>query len=289
MNTTTGKNTLPSEDIDLLSLIERIVLFLRKYKWTYLVAILVGTGLGFATYLQKPKVYKSRLILHSFTLSNLDYIQVISNWNSLLQSGENEVLASSLGLPPETVGKVEQMKGIEIQKVFTPNNPHGFYVDVFVTDNEILDDLQAGILRGLGNVDFIKKEVTIKKENLQKLIRDVGTELGKLDSTKSKIESMLNSRGGQTSSMIVDISGLNKQRIELNEKLLAYQKDIQFTTAVQVLQGFSKFSKPAGPRLSVWLGLGFIAGLVVASLVTASISIWRRVQYRLRQHNITQS
>ena len=154
------KTTLPAEDIDLLALTQRIILFFRKYKWLFLVSAIVGLAFGYLTYLQMPKVYKSRLILHSFTLSNLDYIQVIDNWNSLIKKGEHTALAQTMNTDPAVLRKVNQLKGTEIQRVFTASNPNGFYIDVFVTDTAVLDELQAGILTGLENIDYIKKQLT---------------------------------------------------------------------------------------------------------------------------------
>ena len=275
------KTTLPAEDIDLLALTQRIILFFRKYKWLFLVSAIVGLAFGYLTYLQMPKVYKSRLILHSFTLSNLDYIQVIDNWNSLIKKGEHTALAQTMNTDPAVLRKVNQLKGTEIQRVFTASNPNGFYIDVFVTDTAVLDELQAGILTGLENIDYIKKQLTIKKSNLQQLIAQVESEIVKLDSTKSSVEAIIRNRSGHASSMIIDVSGLNKQLIELNEKLLFYKQDIQFTTAVQVLQGFSKFGKPAGPRLVVWLGLGFIIFMAIAWV----IAFFTSIREKLRVYN----
>ncbi|HEX7845609.1 MAG TPA: hypothetical protein VF476_07365, partial [Chitinophagaceae bacterium] len=65
MSTNPPHADLPAEDIDLLALVERLVLFLRKNKWTFLIAILLGLAFGFATWLKLPKVYKSRLVLQS--------------------------------------------------------------------------------------------------------------------------------------------------------------------------------------------------------------------------------
>ena len=275
------KTTLPAEDIDLLALTQRIILFFRKYKWLFLVSAIMGLAFGYLTYLQMPKVYKSRLILHSFTLSNLDYIQVIDNWNSLIKKSEHTALAQTMNTDPAVLRKVNQLKGTEIQRVFTASNPNGFYIDVFVTDTAVLDELQAGILTGLENIDYIKKQLTIKKSNLQQLIAQVESEIVKLDSTKSSVEAIIRNRSGHASSMIIDVSGLNKQLIELNEKLLFYKQDIQFTTAVQVLQGFSKFGKPAGPRLVVWLGLGFIIFMAIAWV----IAFFTSIREKLRVYN----
>ncbi len=283
MNTTADRSNQPSDDIDLLLLAEKTILFFRRYKWLYGSSVLIGLLLGFLTCLNMPKVYKSRLILHSFTLSNLDYIHVINNWNSLLKGGEHKLLSISLGMPVISLGKVKQIKATEIQKVFTPNNPNGFYVDVFVTNNNVLEELQAGILTGLENVDFIKKQLAIKKENLGRLIHEVSKEIEKLDSTKSRIETMLAVNSNRTTSLIIDISGLNKQRIELNEKLLYYQQDLRMTSAVQVLQGFSHFSKPAGPNLVVWLGLGFLGGAAIAFILSTLHHLRKRLKNRLAQ------
>ncbi len=280
MNTNSNNPGNPPEDIDLLALIERTVLFFRKYKWIFLVAVILGLGGGFLTWLKLPRVYKSRMILHSFTLSNQDYIEVVNNWNSLLGKGDMEILASSFGIPRDVLGKVKQIKGNEIQKVFTATNPNGFYIDVFVTDHRILGELQKGILSGFENVDMVKKQLTTKKQNLRILITEVEREIHKLDSAKSNIETVISGKGGYSSSVIIDISGLNRQLIEMNEKLLGYKQDLEFSTAVQVLQGFSEFSNPAGPKLLVWLGLGLLAALSVAYVLSLYLSIKEKLKSR---------
>lgn len=285
MSERTSRTDIPSEDIDLLALTERSIIFFRKYYKLFIIAVAAGLGLGFFTWLRLPTVYKSRLVIHSYTLSNLDYIQVVSNWNRLLKGGENDLLASSLGISPQSIGKVKEIKGVEIQKIFTPNNPNGFYIDVFVTDNAVLDELQKGILTGFENVDFIKKQLVIKKENLNTLIAQVAAEIAKLDSTRDKVTSMLGNGNGHSSSLIVDISGLNKQRIDLNEKLLYLQQDLKLASAVQVIQGFSKFNKPAGPNKIVWLGLGLIGGLAFAFIFTIIHSTKEKLKKRALQTN----
>lgn len=268
------------EDIDLLVLIERIILFFRRYKWIFLSATILGLAAGYLVCSSLPKVYKSRLILHSFSLSNQDYIQVVDNWNSLFKKKEYDLLAVSFGMPQDMLSRVKEMKGNEIQKVFTAANPNGFYIDVIVTDNEILDSLQKGILYGMENLDFIKKQLIIKRENLTILIGEVQQEITKLDSTKAKIELMLDNKNGHASSLFVDITGLNKQLIELNEKLLYYKQDLKLANAVQVLQGFSKFNRPAGPKMIVWLGLGLIAFLAIAYVYALYHSITRKLKAR---------
>jgi hypothetical protein len=177
---------------------------------------------------------------------------------------------------------VKQLKATEIQKVFTANNPNGFYIDAYVTDNSVFPSLQKGIVKGFENIDFIKRQMVIKRNNFNTLIAEVEKEIQKLDSTKSRIESSLYGKGSSSGSLIVDISGVNKQLIEMNEKLLNYKQEIQFISAVQVLQGFIPSDKPAGPHLLVWLGLGFIGALCVAYAIALFLSISSRLKARSR-------
>ena len=283
MSTSHKTSPPPPEDIDILALLERAVIFFRKYKWIFIVAVVVGLGTGYLTYRKLPTVYKSRMIVHSFTLSNEDFIQVIDNYNTLIKKHELEQVSAAFEIPVQVLGKVKQIKSTQIQKVFTANNPNGFYIDVFVTDNAILGELQKGIVNGLENIEYIRKQLAIKKANIALLISEVEKEIGKLDSTKSNVERSLDGKGTHSSSLIVDISGINKQLIDMKEKLLNYKSEIQFLTAIQVLQGFSAFSRPAGPNMLVWLGLGLIGALVLAYCFALFHSIREKLKTRSRQ------
>jgi uncharacterized protein involved in exopolysaccharide biosynthesis len=282
MNSPLSTQPLPPEDIDLLALAERILAFFQRFRWLLLLGVAAGLLGGFLTYKKLPKVYQSRMILHSFTLSNEDYIQVIDNYNRLLKRHEVDALATTFGISKSTINRVKEIKANQIQKVFTPSNPNGFYVDVYVTDNAILPELQKGIINGLENIDYIKRQLDIKRENFHLLITDVEREIGRLDSTKMDVERSLRGIGNHTSSIMVDITGLNKQLIEMNEKLLNYKQELQFLSAVQVLQGFSAFSLPAGPKLVVWLGLGFIGGLAISYCIALYISLHEKLIKRKR-------
>ena len=116
------------DEIDLLALLERSILFFKKYKWIFLAAILLGLLLGFLRYRSLPRLYKSRLILHSIVLTNQNDIQIVANWNALLKSGGYAELAADFNCREDILPKVKQIKAEEIQKVFTPTNPNGFTI-----------------------------------------------------------------------------------------------------------------------------------------------------------------
>ena len=267
------QQAISSDDIDLIRLIERSILFFKKFKWVFLIATVMGFASGIITYMILPKVYKSRLLLHSFTLSNPNFIQIIDNWNSLLKKGEHASLATTLNCQEKLLSSVKQIKANEVQKVFTQSNPNGFYIDVFITDNAVLPDLQLAIKFGLENNEYVKQQLATRRENLGQLINEVSMEIIKMDSTKNKVERMIGGHQTGSSSLIIDVSGLNSQLVGMNEKLLSLKQELQFTTAVQVLQSFSKFSHPAGPNKIVILGIAVISFLVLAYLYALFSSI----------------
>ena len=275
-----NKTNIQPDDVDLIALLERSILFFKKYKWIFLAAILLGLLLGFLRYRSLPAVYKSRLILQSTILSNQNAIQIVANWNALLKSTEQIDLTVTFNCREGILHKVKQIKAEEIQKIFTPTNPNGFTIDVLITDVSILDELQQGILYGFYNNEYVKDRLTAKKNRLGELIDKTTMELKRLDSTKKTVENILSGKGSSSSSLIVDASGISRQWIEMNEKLLSFREELKFSNGVQVLQSFSKFKRPAGPNLFVWLFLGLASCLSIAYLSALFSSINQKLKRR---------
>lgn len=257
-----------NDDLDLLHLLEKLFSFIKAYGRIIALCSLIGMAVGFALYKTLPKQYSSTMLLHSYTLSNTEQIRIIENWNELLKNGEYEVLARHFNCNPETLKKVNKISASEIQKLYIPNNPNGFMVQVWVKDNRAIDSLSDGIIYGLENSDYIKSKLATRRASLSQLIDKVKTEISTLDSTKKNIESGINSNSRYNSSFIVDISSINSQVIGLNEKLFSYQDELKFTNAVQVLHRFEKFDKPASPKFLKLLVLGFLAGFAIGYLLS---------------------
>src|SRR5437764_9723712 len=84
-----------SDDIDLVNILERAFLFFQKYRKVFLISVIAGIALGCLKYYTSGKMYKSRLILHSSYLTNLEEIEIIDYWNELLKRTEYAALAQS--------------------------------------------------------------------------------------------------------------------------------------------------------------------------------------------------
>jgi hypothetical protein len=284
MNADPNKQEVPPEDIDLFLLIERSILFFRKYRWVFITAILLGLSVGYYFYRSIPNTYKSRMIVHSYLLSNQEEILIVRNWNELLKKKEFAALTTALHCDENILHKVKRIKASEIQQVFSQVNPNGFIIDVLVTDNRVLDELQQGLIYGFENSEYIRQRLAVKKSILKELIEKTSIEVNKLDSTKKMVEKIIGGEERISSSLIIDGSSVNRQLIEMNEKLLSFRENLQFTNAIQVLQGFEKFSRPDGPNLLPWLVIGLLVflslGYVYALLHSINVGLKRRAMNR---------
>ncbi len=270
------------DDLSLISLFERLFAFIRNYGLLIALFAVIGMIAGYASYKSGTKQYNSTLLLHSYSITNTEHINIIENWNALLKSGEYDALGERLHCNAATIRKLSSIHAVEIQKLYVQNNPNGFTVDVLVTDNSILDSLQQGIIYGLENSSYMKARLETKRSDYTLLIDKVKNEISKLDSTKKMIENNINSNSQHSSSYIVDISNINTQMIELTEKLLDYQQQLKFNSAVQVLHPFEKFQKPASPRLLKSIVLGFIGGFAIGYILAIYLYIRKKVRMRRR-------
>ena len=94
------------------------------------------------------------------------------------------------------------------------------------------------------------------------------------------MENIIEGKGKSSSSVIIEGATINRQLIEMNEKLLAYKDELRFVSSVQVLQGFSKFNKPAGPHLAAWLIIGVLTFLAIGFLYSLFSSINNKLKNR---------
>ncbi len=270
-----------SDDIDLINIIERAFLFFRRYRIAFIIAIVVGIGLGGFRYYSSGKIYKSRLILHSSFLTNLEEIEIINYWNELLKRNEYTALAQSFNCDENMLQDVVSIEGSEILKNYSASNPNGFYIDARVKNNAVLPGLQKALVYGLNNTEYVKQRLSLRKKDVETLIDKVTVEIQKLDSVKKSIETVITSGVKNPGSFMLDIPGINKEFIDMNEKLLSYREELQFSSSgIQVLQSFVALNTPVSISLRVMILLGILFCLFIVFIFTIIHSVSERLKKR---------
>jgi len=270
----------PEDDVDLISLLERMVLFFRRFGGIFIVAAITGILLGCLVYFTSSKIYRSRMILHSSYLTNEEQIEIVDSWNELLKRNERVTLGHILNCDESLLNDVTSMEGADILKNYSATNPNGFYIDVKVKNNSILPQLQKAILDGLNNTEFVKQKLASRKENLKELIDKLSIEIKKLDSVKSEIENIISNKERNSSTLMLDVTGVNRQLIDMNEKLLSYREELKFASGVQVVQGLVSINTPVSISLKVMILLGLILCVSIAYLFTLVIYVRDRLKKR---------
>lgn len=270
------------DELDLIHLIQDGASFISRFRFIIFGSIIIGLILGLSFYISSPKQYATKLIVHPSFVSNQDEIEIIDNWKELLGKGEKGQLASIMNCPEEVISKLRKIEAEEILKTYVSNNPNGFLINVSVTDTSILSELQNGIVYGLNNSPFIKEKIAVRKAKNTELIAKVTNEIEKLNSTKNIIDSMIRTRDENSSSLLIDISRINAEWIDLNEKLLVYKEDLNFLSGVQVLEGFHK-GKMARQGLLKFSILGLATGCFIGYAISLFLSILGKLKAANRQ------
>jgi len=270
-----------SDDIDLINIVERAFLFFRRYRVTFIIAIVAGIALGCFRYYTSGKIYKSRLILHSSFLTNLEEIEIITYWNELLKRDEHKALAQSFNCNESLLREVVSIEGSEILKNYSASNPNGFYIDARIKNNAILPGLQKALVYGLNNTEYVKQRLSLRKKDVETLIDKVTVEIQKLDSLKKSIETVITSKEKNATSFMFNIPGVNKEFIDMNEKLLNYREELQFSSSgIQVLQSFVPLNTPVSISLKVMILLGILFCLFITVISTIVHSVSQRLKIR---------
>jgi hypothetical protein len=277
-----GQNS--HDDIDLIVVLERISRFLSGNKKNLILTAVAGMICGLVIYYTLPKSYSSTMIVRTQVLSSTEEIEIVSSWNGLHSNGEYGVLSRTLNCSQQLLSKLKSIKAENIPNLLPATG--AFTVTVLVSDTSILEDLQNAIIFGLENNEFVQAKVNFQRDNSIQMIANINQEISKLDSTKKKIESSNTGKPTSSPSFIVDISNVNVQMITLREKLYQNQEALKFVDAIQVLQKFEKFERPASLHRSVLVFTGLMGGLFLGMVL--SIAKYVRMKIALirntRQH-----
>jgi hypothetical protein len=248
------------DDLDPFALLLKMFSFTRRYGRMIALTSIVGIFCGIMIYIALPKSYSSKMVIETTVLTNTEEIQLINDWDDLLNGDGYLILARNFNCDPVILRKLRSINAEPILKTGPADGPSGFYIDIVIQDTSLLKELQNAIIYGLENSSYVKERIAVRKANLADLIENVKKEMFRLDSVKSNVELIIDNRKKYSSSLMVDISGISSQMVSLREKLLNYQEQLRFVDAIRVLQDFVKSGRPKQPRLSVLLAVGLAFG-----------------------------
>ncbi|HRK53723.1 MAG TPA: Wzz/FepE/Etk N-terminal domain-containing protein [Cyclobacteriaceae bacterium] len=269
-----------NDEIDLVELLVKAVLLIKRNLVQIIIFFVVGTGLGYAYASLAPKVYESKMLISSEILTESYSEKIFETLQNLVKEQNYEDLSSKIGL---TVDESKSVSKIKIESALKDKpqkeeEKRFFLITVELTDQSIQPKLQNGLIQFLQQIDFVKVRVEQRKKYYSDLIKQIDTEIQSLEEFKSKIYDgnfFQNSKGN----VMFDPTTVNSKIVELTKERINYQNALETANSVQVVEGFTQFDKPIWPKKSVSLAAGASLGLFLVGIMIAFKSIRKLVRF----------
>jgi hypothetical protein len=250
-----------TDDLDMVPVMLKAIVFFRRFGKKIIVAGLVGMIVGGFLYYLMPRDYKATMVLQSPVLSNAQGLRVINGWGALLSKSSRAVAAQLFKMRED---QVSELHDITAEIIPGSEEVGGMTVEVAISDTTILPALQQGMAYALENNPYIKQRIEVRRQNLQDVLSQAQQELRKLDSIKPYLQGFAGGEKDANGKLILDVSNVSNQRMNCEDRITNALERLHFLRAVYVLQGFirSKASKivPA-PVLPL---LGFLIGFLIS-------------------------
>lgn len=279
--------TNSSDDIDLSLLGMRIINALQRSFKIFVISIIMGGIFGTLYYYLTPPVYSTSLIASSKVLTNTRVGNLIQVLNELAKENNASQLAKNLHLSNQVAGSI---KSIEARDIYDPKadnsvnqmsklDSNTFEITLVTYDYRLMDSLQAGVLYYLQHNDFVQKRVAIRKQNLEAMLEKVREEQKKLDTLRFSVNKVLSKGiGGNSTMLMLDPGSVNKDIMALYEKELEIKSDLLLIDDIQVIQDFTRFSKPASPKLLQSVATSTGSAVILALIIIAILEARRGIR-----------
>lgn len=259
-----------NDEIDLVEFFLRAVNTFRANFWLIIFFFLLGSVLGLVYFFSSKRVFENKMIISSGILTESYTKTLFENANRYVREGNKGVLAKQFNISDKAAREINSLKIETLTKAEGESERLVIIVEVF--DQQILPELQRGLIHYLENNDFAKIREEQKKSYLKQMLSSVEKEIKDMEEFKIKIFSGDFFRSNKGNVMF-DPTTVNSKILELIEKKISYQNNLEIVNSVQVIDGFTQFEKPTRPRLSLSLMSGALVGLFFVGLLIAFKSI----------------
>ncbi len=247
--------------IDSIKLIKKRIIILIIFSALGLIG-------GYFSYLYKTKIFHSSMTISSTILTAVNTTHIIESLQLLIDEGNYDMLSKKLNIPIAQISQVKQVS-VNFEKDINATEQFNIFdIEVFVTNNNILDTLQYSIIHFLEINEFVRRRVELKKTSLQQLITKIQNEITEIESLKEHVTSV--SPGEKINVVVMNPVEIFLEGVNLYQKQLELQTELSLAENFQIIDGFTAYSNPASPKISrIFYGLliGIFVGLIVVLII----------------------
>lgn len=279
------KVIVKDDEIDLLSLFSSLFTLIRKNIYIIAAIIAISISIGYFFYKRANPYFKAQMIADSSILPNTEIVNIIDYWQTLINKGDYVTLAGKLNLSVESASYMSEIKAEDTQPGSTDptksKNENSFMISVVVSDVQILDSLENGIVQALENNEYVKKRSVIRRQNLESLKNKILAEITALDSVKTSVKGLLNNGRTASGTFLTSPSEVNLQIVSLYERILNLETSLKLGEDIQIIAHFTKTTKPDGPKMNSYILYGLVIGCFLSFLFLA----WQLIKSKLTKYS----
>ncbi|MCW5910435.1 MAG: hypothetical protein KIT62_05145 [Cyclobacteriaceae bacterium] len=260
------KPAVSADEIDLIELVVSILKFLNKNFIVFSGFILLGLGLSIGMYSISTRVYESKMILQSDILTESYAERITESLDRLIKEENRKMLSTRLNITEEEAQKISKIEIESVKQTSTSKEKDEsiFIITCEIKEKSILPKLQDGIIALLRNNEFVKIRVKQRETYYTSLIAKIQEEINSLDSLKQRLFQGKPIYGKSAEMMLVEPTSIYSKIIDLSKEQINYKNALELVNSIQLVEGFTAFEKPAKPKLSISLIIGFAGGLFLA-------------------------
>lgn len=275
------------DEVNLTEILFSVIRYFEVQKFMLLAFTAMGLGAGGAYYALKPNQFESKMVAECQALTDgrivdlllvLEKLRENKDWSTLsqlLNMPQNQVDKLKKLEPISTIGIEKKARGVDDYLLPTTETSYQFGLSVLVKDNAILPALQKGIVQYLTDNPYSKIRVDRFLENRKTLLAFINREIQILDSLNLRFAQKAVSPGSQNQ-LLVGPGDYKAILIDLKERALSVEDQIEYAGAVRIIQPFSAIKNPVEPNLKQALLLfgllGFGLGIVFTGLRKITVS-----------------
>lgn len=262
------------DEINLLELFLKSLYIIRANFWLIISFFIVGTLVGLGYYYNSKKIYENSMVISSNILTKSYCQKLIERANKYRRENNLKALASQLSLSEAQAKEIILIKVDDVLEVTENKEQTALLITVRVGNQDILQDLQSGVIEYLENNEFVKIRVEQNEKFFKETIAKLDEEIKDIEKLKLKIATgdfFQSTRGN----VMFDPTTVNSKILELTKEKLTLQNNLALVNSVQIVEGFTRYERPVSPNFSLSLVSGSLVGLTFVAIFIAFKSLRR--------------
>lgn len=280
----TSPSTQAPDEVNLTEIMFSVIRYFEVQKFILLAWTAVGLAAGAAYYKLKPNLFESKMVGECQALTDGRIVDLLLVLEKLRENKDWATLSQVLAMPKDQVNKLKKIeplstvgiekkaRGVDDYLLPTTEVAYQFGLTVLVKDNAILPALQNGISHYLTENAYSKTRVERFLENRKTLLTFINREIQILDSLNIRFAQKVVAPNTQ-SQLMVGPGDYKAILVDLKERALSLEDQIEYADAVRIIQPFTPMKNPVEPNLKQVLLLFGLLGFGFGILFTGILKI----------------